>query len=152
MSIKELRNQTGLSQSAFAELFGIPLRTIQDWEQNRRQPPEYVLRLIEHIVTLHLNDKDGLALNVSYACSDLIEEIQQDIFEFGSETECWLFWQTKQVKIPFSDEIVSVDIAVNYDFVEDEIPLSDKETSGYRIEKTTFRNALDIFQKQNRTF
>jgi len=28
----------GLSQSAFAGLLGVSLRTLQDWEQGRRQP------------------------------------------------------------------------------------------------------------------
>ncbi|WP_395069406.1 helix-turn-helix domain-containing protein [Paraburkholderia silvatlantica] len=32
------RARTGLSQSAFAALLGISARTLQDWEQGRRQP------------------------------------------------------------------------------------------------------------------
>ena len=35
---KRVRRSTGLSQEAFAERFGIPLRTLQDWEQGRREP------------------------------------------------------------------------------------------------------------------
>lgn len=46
MTIKELRLQTGLSQSAFAKYFEIPLRTVQDWEQGKRTPPEYLVKLI----------------------------------------------------------------------------------------------------------
>lgn len=47
-TIKELRKQAGLTQPAFGELmFGIPVRTIQDWEAGRRKCPEYVLKLIE---------------------------------------------------------------------------------------------------------
>ena len=34
----EARAKIGLSQSAFAELIGVSLRTVQDWEQGRRQP------------------------------------------------------------------------------------------------------------------
>ena len=47
MTIQELRNKTGLSQSQFAERLEIPLGTIRNWEQGRRVPPNYVLRLIE---------------------------------------------------------------------------------------------------------
>lgn len=36
--INEARLGTGLSQSAFAELLGVSVRTLQDWEQGRRQP------------------------------------------------------------------------------------------------------------------
>ena len=35
---KEIRTKLHLSQSAFAGLMGVSLRTIQDWEQNRRKP------------------------------------------------------------------------------------------------------------------
>ena len=34
----EARAKVGLSQSAFAQLLGVSLRTLQDWEQGRRRP------------------------------------------------------------------------------------------------------------------
>ena len=49
MTIQELRKKTGLSQSKFAEYFGLPLRTVQEWEQGRRKPPEYIPKLLERI-------------------------------------------------------------------------------------------------------
>lgn len=44
--IKEARKATGLLQSEFAEYLEIPIRTLQQWEQGRRNMPDYVLRLI----------------------------------------------------------------------------------------------------------
>lgn len=35
---KEIRRQLQLSQAAFAGLMGVSLRTVQDWEQGRREP------------------------------------------------------------------------------------------------------------------
>ncbi|MDR1463628.1 MAG: helix-turn-helix domain-containing protein [Azoarcus sp.] len=32
------RQRTGFSQSAFASLLGVSVRTLQDWEQGRREP------------------------------------------------------------------------------------------------------------------
>lgn len=32
------RNRTGLSQANFAKALGVSTRTLQDWEQGRRQP------------------------------------------------------------------------------------------------------------------
>ena len=50
MSIKELRLQTGLSQSKFANMFEIPVATLKDWEQERRNPPSYVIGMIKTIL------------------------------------------------------------------------------------------------------
>ena len=37
-SPQDIRRKLNLSQSAFARLMGVSLRTVQDWEQGRRQP------------------------------------------------------------------------------------------------------------------
>src|SRR6187455_2773556 len=36
--VATIRERTGLSQARFAELLGVSLRTLQDWEQGRRAP------------------------------------------------------------------------------------------------------------------
>ena len=36
--VAEIRQKTGLSQSKFASLLGVSVRTLQDWEQGRRLP------------------------------------------------------------------------------------------------------------------
>ena len=36
--VAAIRQKTGLSQSRFAGLLGVSLRTLQDWEQGRRAP------------------------------------------------------------------------------------------------------------------
>lgn len=48
MTIKELRKATGMTQKAFAEYFGIPHRTIQNWEGGQNDCPTYLLELIEY--------------------------------------------------------------------------------------------------------
>ena len=50
MRIKELRKQTNLTQTQFGELFGIPMRTIQEWEGGSHKPPEYVINMIEELL------------------------------------------------------------------------------------------------------
>ena len=37
-SVQRIREKTGLSQSRFAQLLGVSLRTLQEWEQGRRVP------------------------------------------------------------------------------------------------------------------
>lgn len=36
--VVSVREKTGLSQSRFAALLGVSVRTLQDWEQGRRAP------------------------------------------------------------------------------------------------------------------
>ena len=36
--VASIRDKTGLSQARFAELLGVSVRTLQDWEQGRRAP------------------------------------------------------------------------------------------------------------------
>ena len=48
----EIRNKTGLNRKEFAEAFGIPYRTITDWELGNRVMPDYVLRLISYRVAM----------------------------------------------------------------------------------------------------
>ena len=45
--IKALRTRLGITQKQLSEAcFDIPLRTIQNWENNKRQPPLYLVMLI----------------------------------------------------------------------------------------------------------
>ncbi len=50
MNIREMRRQLGNTQSEFAARYGIPFRTIQNWETGARKPPEYIVALLEHRV------------------------------------------------------------------------------------------------------
>ena len=50
MEVKELRLQTGLSQSKFAKMFDVPVATLKDWEQERRNPPVYVINMMKTIL------------------------------------------------------------------------------------------------------
>lgn len=46
--IRELRESIGLTRKEFSEHIGIPVRTLEDWEAGRRNPPEYIPRLIAY--------------------------------------------------------------------------------------------------------
>ena len=46
MTIKEICEKYGYSQTALAKCFGIPLRTVQDWYSGRRNPPDYVVNMM----------------------------------------------------------------------------------------------------------
>ena len=50
--IVRAREKSGLSQSEFAQLLGVSIRTIQDWEQGRREPNAAAKTLIK-VAELH---------------------------------------------------------------------------------------------------
>lgn len=54
MTIKELRKAAGMTQVGFSTYFKIPKRTLENWEEGIRNPPAYLLDLIEYKL---LNEK-----------------------------------------------------------------------------------------------
>jgi putative transcriptional regulator len=59
-SAKDIRDKLKLSQSAFAELLGVSMRTLQGWEQGRREPQGpavALLRIAEQHPEVFLNLK-----------------------------------------------------------------------------------------------
>jgi putative transcriptional regulator len=50
--IAQICERYGLSQTALAKEFGIPLRTVQDWHAGRRKAPDYVVDMIDRLLRL----------------------------------------------------------------------------------------------------
>ena len=46
--VKELRETMGMNRREFSDYYGIPYRTVQDWEAEKREPPDYLLRLLKY--------------------------------------------------------------------------------------------------------
>lgn len=61
MDVRELRLQAGLSQSKFAKMFEVPVSTLKDWEQKRRNPPAYVVNMMKTILQYK-----GILISQSY--------------------------------------------------------------------------------------
>ncbi len=53
----ELRESTGMNRRAFCEYFGIPYRTVQDWELGNRRMPDYLFRLMAYKIKMEKLDK-----------------------------------------------------------------------------------------------
>lgn len=50
--IKELRESTGMNRKEFCEYFGIPYRTVTEWERGTRKMPDYVFRLLAYKIKM----------------------------------------------------------------------------------------------------
>jgi DNA-binding transcriptional regulator YiaG len=48
VTFKELREQSGMNKTKFAEYFEIPYRTVQNWEAVVNKCPDYLLNLMEY--------------------------------------------------------------------------------------------------------
>lgn len=62
MTIKEMREALGDSQRVFAMRYGIPYRSIQNWESGIRIPPDYLLKLLEEQVKRDLINRRSFIL------------------------------------------------------------------------------------------
>lgn len=46
MEVKDLRKKAGMTRSQFCEFFGLPYRTLQNWELGERKCAEWILDLM----------------------------------------------------------------------------------------------------------
>lgn len=57
-TIKDLRTASGMTQKAFSEYFGIPKRSIENWEGGKRECPPYLFDLMRYKL-VHENKIDA---------------------------------------------------------------------------------------------
>lgn len=57
--LKEIRKGLKLTQTAFGYKFKVPMRSIQNWESGKTEPPPYILWMIERILILE-NELDEI--------------------------------------------------------------------------------------------
>ena len=51
-TVKEIREHTGLSRAEFSRAYGIPIRTLENWDAGARTPPEWVVNILERIAKI----------------------------------------------------------------------------------------------------
>lgn len=56
-TIKEIIASTGMTQTEFANHYGMPLRTIQNWCQGKRQCPRYIRDFLVYIIESEEKEK-----------------------------------------------------------------------------------------------
>ncbi len=60
MTIKEKREQLGMSRAEISRQLGIPIRTLENWDSGERKPPEWAERLIlEKLDSISAENKEG---------------------------------------------------------------------------------------------
>lgn len=62
MTIREMRASLGNTQGEFAARYNIPFRTVQNWEAGVRNPPDYIMDLLESRVRADLVNRRTVEL------------------------------------------------------------------------------------------
>lgn len=133
--LKKTRENIGLTQRELANKIGLSPFTIEQIEQGKRLGSADTWEKIENFFN------DGI-INISYACDDLIEEIKDDIEEFGENHACILVYKIVDNHIFFT----------NYDFIVEENPFNPKKEleEDEKFIETTLQYALEVFEMQNK--
>ena len=79
MNIKEIRAITGLTQSKFAEKYGLNKRTLQNWEGGANRPPQGFEKLLLRAV---MEDKEREDLSEGQMMT-----AEQELYEPNPEPE-----------------------------------------------------------------
>ena len=79
-------------------------------------------------------------IKISYECSELIEELKQDIEEFGGDTIVAVWCKENDGLIFYT----------NYDFINEEEPITEKELQNEEfIKQMTMTTLLILLEEQN---
>ena len=106
MKIQKIRALTNLSQPLFCDKYNIPLPTLRKWEQGKREPPEYVLELLEFKV------KGDLNMYGEFTLRNFLTALSHDI-----ECEIVTNKYTQMAKTILKEEYIALDDVVEkWDF------------------------------------
>ena len=59
MNSKEIRALLGISRAEFSRRYGIPVRTLEEWDAGRHLAPEWVMSLLERVVKEDAQKAEG---------------------------------------------------------------------------------------------
>ena len=57
---ERIRNLLGISRAEFGRRYHIPIRTLEDWDSGKNNPPEYVMELLERAVKEDIKKGDQI--------------------------------------------------------------------------------------------
>lgn len=84
MTIKEIRQLTGLTQKKFAEKYNIPIKSLKNWEvgthsMNHRECPIYVRELLERVVKFDCTNEISVQKTSRKSKDKQIQDLKQEL-------------------------------------------------------------------------
>lgn len=118
-SVKELRSEMGLSQQKFGKKFGIPRRTVENWESGSTKASDYVLELLRYRVE---SEKIKHAAYVFRILGNGIDEFRLFFSETEAIEKCKSEWDklTEEEKTAFWEDSDAVYGVVYTDVIWDD--------------------------------
>lgn len=147
-TLLKLRQESGLTQQKFAEMFHIPDSTYSQWESGRRKPPVYVVQLIAEIMNKNaLIEKyeaeikcNPLGLNIPL--SHLLDYLENEISTYA-----------QSINIDVDDEATKVPVKLHFGHTvvsgfSDEGPItlySKEHVKSYSVHNAPWGQYVDIY-------
>lgn len=138
--IRRMRIAVGLSQSQFANKYGIPKRTIEDWERGIRKPQQYVINLLGAKVAV------DFSVNVEYQESYDYSEL---LMELKAEVVHGFIKPTDNIQVMYDNEGNIIDWYYDSETMEDMIDeLEPEEIKQYNkdLQKLKEVNVMEIIK------
>lgn len=107
---KKLRELSGMNKTKFAEFFGIPYRSVQNWEMEISRCPEYLLNLIEYKLNkegiIDMNAENNYRMNEGrnarykfiFTRIDTGEVLLEGYATGGNKSDCRKYAHTQALK------------------------------------------------------
>lgn len=112
MNIKDMRTNTRMTQKDFAEYFNIPVRTLQDWEHEKRTPSVYVVELIKYKIKKERLGMLKLIIK-DHGEEEVIKEgTLIEIVKYLQENEDLINWvqdEDPEIELPDLEEVENID-------------------------------------------
>lgn len=70
MNSVEIRAILGISRAEFSRRYGIPIRTLENWDSGKNKPPEWLLTILQRVVTI-----DAESENENNCTSECTEKV-----------------------------------------------------------------------------
>ena len=57
---ERIRKMLGVSRAEFSRRYGIPVRTLESWDWGDREPADWVIKLLERVVTEDIENSKNI--------------------------------------------------------------------------------------------
>ena len=125
-NVKELREQMGMNRREFCDYYGIPYRTVQDWESEKRELPDYLLRLLKYRAEsgrMMKNKGDGLEKRKVNVIEDLDGKKTVFIHDIRFKGKRSVNWDEVEIYLKqYVGEFYTIDDSNDVIFIGSDLP------------------------------